>query len=88
MRLVMPWPPAGLSPNARPHWAALAKLKSQYRHACAMTALSQGARPVPAGTRLHLTLVFVPPTRHTHDLDNALARMKSGLDGLAGKADK
>jgi crossover junction endodeoxyribonuclease RusA len=25
----------------------------------------------------------VPPNRRAHDLDNCLARMKSGLDGLA-----
>jgi len=32
---------------------------------------------------LHLTLTFVPPTRRAYDLDNALARIKSGLDGVA-----
>ena len=32
---------------------------------------------------LHLTITFVPPTRRAFDLDNALARIKSGLDGLA-----
>ena len=82
LMLTLPWPPAGLSPNARTHWAKLAKLKRQYREACAWTATSQGARPVKADT-LHLTLTFVPPTRRQYDLDNALARMKAGLDGLA-----
>jgi crossover junction endodeoxyribonuclease RusA len=32
---------------------------------------------------LHLTLTFYAPTRRAFDLDNALARIKSGLDGLA-----
>lgn len=82
MILTLPWPPTGLSPNARNHWSKLAKLKKQYREACAWTAASQGAAPTPA-TALHLTLTFVPPTRRAYDLDNALARMKSGLDGLA-----
>jgi len=82
LTITLPWPPAGLSPNARNHWAKLAKLKRQYREACAWTAASQGAHPMNAD-KLHLTLTFVPPTRRQYDLDNALARMKSGLDGLA-----
>jgi crossover junction endodeoxyribonuclease RusA len=32
---------------------------------------------------LHLTLTFYAPTKRAFDLDNALARIKSGLDGLA-----
>ena len=32
---------------------------------------------------LHLTITFYPPTRRAFDLDNALARIKAGLDGLA-----
>ena len=56
--------------------------KKSYRAACAWTAKEQGARSIEAD-RLHLTLVFVPPNRRAHDLDNCLARMKSGLDGLA-----
>jgi crossover junction endodeoxyribonuclease RusA len=82
MTLTLPWPPTALSPNARTHWAKLAKAKKQYRSACAWTAASQGAHPIDA-ERLHLTLEFVPPTRRAFDLDNALARIKSGLDGLA-----
>ena len=33
LTIVLPWPPTGLSPNARTHWAQLAKLKRQYREA-------------------------------------------------------
>ncbi|WEL99672.1 MULTISPECIES: hypothetical protein [Delftia] len=33
--------------------------------------------------KLHLALTFHAPTRRAYDLDNALARMKAGLDGLA-----
>lgn len=35
------------------------------------------------GEDLHLTLEFVPPDRRSYDRDNLVARMKSGLDGLA-----
>lgn len=82
MLIILPWPPKELSPNSRGHWAALAKAKKAYREACAWTAKLHGASPIQADG-LHLTIEFVPPTRRAFDLDNALARMKSGLDGLA-----
>lgn len=82
MNIMLPWPPTGLSPNARNHWAKLAKLKKQYREACFWTAKEQMLNPIQAAS-LHLTITFVPPTRRAFDLDNALARIKSGLDGLA-----
>ena len=82
MKIMLPWPPTGLSPNARNHWAKLAKLKKQYREACAWQAIEQGVRPMQASA-LHLTLTFHAPSRRQYDLDNALARMKAGLDGLA-----
>lgn len=82
MLLTLPWPPSALSPNARTHWSALARAKKAYRAACAAQAQAQGARRIKAD-RLHLTLTFYPPNRRAHDLDNCLARLKSGLDGLA-----
>lgn len=78
----LPWPPADLSQNARGHWSKLARAKKAYRAACAWTAKEQGAQRIEA-ERLHLTITFVPPNRRAHDLDNCLARLKSGLDGLA-----
>ena len=82
IRITLPWPPRSLSPNARLHWAQLAKAKKVYREACAWTAKGQGAKPMQAD-KLHLTLTFHAPSRREYDLDNALARMKAGLDGLA-----
>lgn len=80
--MILPWPSSVLSPNARTHWAALAKEKKAYRDACAWTASSQGAKRIYA-KKLHLTITFYAPTRRAYDLDNALASIKSGLDGLA-----
>jgi len=80
--LTMPWPPSALSPNKRLHWAQLAKAKAAYRHACAMTARSQGAGKIDAEA-LTVRLRFVPPDRRPRDVDNCIAAMKSGLDGLA-----
>lgn len=82
IEITLPWPPADLSPNARVHWAVLAKAKKAYRYACFVQAKSQGLQE-SASQRLHLILTFYAPTRRAYDLDNALARMKSGLDGLA-----
>ena len=82
LELALPWPPSALSPNARQHWAQLAKAKKAYRSDCYLTAVAQNVKPV-AADRLHLHLTFVPPSRRKFDLDNLLARMKAGLDGLA-----
>ena len=82
LSVAFPWPPSALSPNARQHWTSLAKAKKSYRAQCYLTAVAQGATPVVA-TGLHVHLHFAPPTRRKYDLDNLLARMKSGLDGLS-----
>lgn len=82
MKITLPWPPTGLSPNARLHWAKLAKLKKQYREVCWVQSCKQGVKKIKT-EKLHITLTFIPPTRRAYDLDNALARMKSGLDGLS-----
>ena len=80
--IILPWPSTALSPNARTHWAKLARAKRLYREACFWTSVDQGAVCINADS-LHLTLTFYAPTRRAFDLDNALARIKSGLDGLA-----
>ena len=80
--LTLPWPPSELSPNARLHWAQLAKAKQKYRNECYLHAIAQNAKKITAD-RLEIGLEFVPPNRRKYDIDNLLARMKSGLDGLA-----
>lgn len=82
LTITLPWPPKELSPNARLHWSKFAKAKKAYRWVCTLQAREQGARAIKA-KKLHLSLTFYPPTRRAFDLDNSLARMKSGLDGLA-----
>lgn len=82
MQITLAWPPTELSPNSRLHWTKIAKAKKAYRNACALEAIMQGIERTTA-PRLHLALEFVPPTRRMPDADNLLARMKSGIDGLA-----
>ncbi len=83
--VTLPWPPKDLSPNARVHWAKLAKVKRAYRHACRTLALQAGLGAAFEGglSPMHVSLVFYPPDRRQRDQDNMLAAMKSGLDGLA-----
>lgn len=82
--LELPWPAPALSPNARVHWAVLAKTKKSYRARCRVIGLQAGLG-VLAGRdgRVAVHLTFVPPDRRARDWDNLVASMKAGLDGLA-----
>lgn len=73
-----------LSPNGRGHWSKLAKAKAAYRRECAAL-VSRQQRVAWAGCEglLKIELYFFPPTARWFDLDNLLARMKAGIDGLA-----
>lgn len=80
----LPWPSPRLSPNARGHWAIMAKAKKAYRATCRRIADEHALSLAPkAPTSVMVALTFVPPDRRHRDLDNLLASMKSGLDGLA-----
>ncbi|MDF3607531.1 hypothetical protein PE067_16105 [Paracoccus sp. DMF-8] len=80
--VTLPWPPSALSPNARVHWAAKARIAAKVRKdACY---LCQGAcvRALP-WDRMHVAIEFQPASARRYDLDNAVARCKSLLDGLS-----
>lgn len=81
MRLILPWPPRELSPNARSHWAKKAKAAKSYRHACRIITFASGIK-APEG-RILLVLEFVPPSRQRRDDDNLVAAFKAGRDGIA-----
>ena len=84
MSLDLPWPGSDLNPNKRHQWSALAKAKKAYRARCAAIARQAGVGCLPPGlTRLTACLTFCPPDRRPRDLDNMLASMKAGLDGLS-----
>lgn len=80
--IILPFPPSELSPNRRLHWAQLAKAKKQYRQACWAVTKAKPIQPFNDG-KLRLELVFYLPNRRSIDRDNLLARMKSGIDGMA-----
>ena len=85
IELVLGWPPSNLSPNARLHWAKLARAKKQYRNACFSVSKEQlkkfNTENIPE--KLVLEMTFIPPDRRSYDRDNLVARMKAGIDGLA-----
>ena len=85
IELVLGWPPSNLSPNARLHWAKLARAKKQYRNACFSVSKEQlkkfNTDSIPE--KLVLEMTFIPPDRRSYDRDNLVARMKAGIDGLA-----
>lgn len=76
MIVFLPWPPSELSPNARCHWAKKAKAAKSYRLIAAWAAVGMG----PGRT---VSITFNPPDKRPRDLDNMLASIKSGLDGIA-----
>ena len=87
IEVVLGWPPTDLSPNARKHWAVVARAKKQYRKDCYSVSKEQlkkykkETENIPE--RLVLEMTFIPPDRRSYDRDNLVARMKSGIDGLA-----
>jgi crossover junction endodeoxyribonuclease RusA len=60
----------------------LADAKKNYRFECAWSAKSQGLGKIDA-KKLHLSITFYPKSKRKYDLDNALASLKSGFDGIA-----
>lgn len=75
----LPWPAKGLSPNARMHHMALAKLKAAYRQQCRLLAMPH-RQPVPESPAL--VLEFYPPDRRRRDRDNMMASCKAMVDGV------
>lgn len=58
--IVLPWPPAELSSNARGHWAKKASATRKYRDDAMLCALAAKA-VAPAEGEIALTIRFVPP---------------------------
>jgi len=83
----LPYPPAKLSPNARLHWAAKAKVVKQYRRDCGiLTKVSDAPYRVVSrwnSPRLPIKITFHPPDKRRRDRDNMIASFKAGADGVA-----
>ena len=81
LTISIPWPSKTLSPNARVHWTKLSAARKSYRSHCGWSAKEQGVRPMSKPVRA--SVVFYPPDNRRRDLDNMLASIKSGIDGIA-----
>lgn len=79
--ITLPWPPKELSPNARVHRMVKARQAKVYKQACWALAKMVDVQ-LPPG-RIHLAITFYPPNRQRRDLDNLLASIKAGIDGVA-----
>lgn len=85
--IVLPWPPAAMSPNAsgQGEWRRKSGAARAYKSACAAICREKGrALPCLTGQVVtRVTLTFCPPSGRAYDLDNGLARVKQGLDAVA-----
>lgn len=81
LKIMLPWPPKELNPNARVHWTKKSSIGKKYRADCYY--LTRTHRPkFPLG-KIHLSIVFFPPDKRRRDLDNMLSSCKFALDALA-----
>ena len=80
--LYLAWPSKQLSPNARQHWSAHSKAKKAYRTYAGWCAREQHVGKISADA-LDVKVTFFPPDNRARDLDNMLASLKSGFDGVA-----
>lgn len=78
--ITLPFPPATLNPNHKPHWAVKARAFKAYKTQCYML-LSQFRDDLKG--RASFDLRFLPPDGRRRDLDNALAASKALIDALS-----
>jgi crossover junction endodeoxyribonuclease RusA len=87
LTLTLPWPSADLSPNARVHPLVRHRAaKSAKNYAFNMAFALMGPLGIRKGTwrgAIEVALTFHPSADRRFDLDNALAREKARLDGVA-----
>ena len=87
----LPWPLPYLSPNSRAHWSNKAKQANWYRHECGRRVRDEIAALHDEKSSLKalnergvcLSIRFCPPDKRRRDLDNMLASIKAGIDGIA-----
>ena len=82
MQVSLPWPPKELKPNARVHWAEKARAAKRHKQDCMIICQGAGLRALP-WKAMAVGITFHPPSARRADIDNMLAAMKAGLDGLA-----
>ncbi|MBY0392662.1 MAG: hypothetical protein K2Q27_05285 [Novosphingobium sp.] len=90
LRIVLPWPPAALFPNARVHHMAAHRAKRPYRAGAKLLAqdalrahgLAGGEATWPGKGKIPIVVTVLPP-HNRHDDDNRYAATKAARDGVA-----
>lgn len=78
--ITLPFPPFGLNPNRRTHWAKHARAFKGYKFQC-FALLSQYRDELRGMTAF--SLEFRPPDARRRDADNLMAASKALIDALA-----
>ena len=98
LRLDLPWPPRGLSPNARLNMFSKNNLFQKTKRGavteCRRAMITAGIGSITPkggksrrdGGRLNLTLICTPPLLRYRDEDNLIATCKAVFDGIAEAA--
>jgi len=81
MTVTLGWPSRALSPNARTHWATLARARKDARKEGYIAARSAGVLAGVSSVCIQVT--FIPPDARRRDLDNLIASLKPHLDGIS-----
>ncbi len=77
MIIELPWFPKELKPNPPKHWRTKIKYTKQYKQECGL--LTKGKLP----DKIYpMNVIFHPPDNRHRDLDNCLASIKAGIDGI------
>lgn len=88
VEIEMPWPPRGLSPNARLDRFAKATLFKRTKMAAfiATARALDGHKPsVQSRSVVNVKMICTPPTNRRRDEDNLIANCKAIFDGIAQK---
>jgi Holliday junction resolvase RusA-like endonuclease len=86
--ITLPWPDAGLSPNARVHWSVKHRKTTAAKWgAYTLTRKEMRANEVLINQdpekRAKFSVSFQPPTGARRDVDNLIASIKAACDGIA-----
>ena len=80
--IAFPWPPHGLNPNHKIHWAAKARVVKTYKQWCNTVLMVHRVKKFQCD-RVKLTFKFIPPDRRVRDLDNCEASVKNLIDCIS-----
>lgn len=83
IEIILPWPSSALSPNARGHWAQLARAKAAAKVEGKVLALAAQVPILRGMGTLAIEIEFCAPNAKRRDVDNLLASCKAQLDGIA-----